>query len=573
MNIFKNLTQGSEEWLSVRLSHFTASEASAMLGISKYMSRNQLLDLKKTGIAKEVDESTQKLFDQGHHVEELARPIAESIIGEDLYPVTASLDVDEVKLLASFDGLTLLNDVVWENKLLNKGLKESLSLGVIPDQYKPQLQQQLMVSGASKALFMASDGTEENTYYAWYESDEALANELISSWKQFAKDLATHEVKAKEEKLVAQELQSLPKLEVSLVGNVSNSNLVEYKTTALAFIKSINTDLQSDQDFVDAEKAVKFFTNGEKELEAVKERALSDTADIKTLFDTIDQLKEEMRQKRLTLNKLVKTRKEEIRSEIAFKAKTEFSSLLIATSKNLNGIQITQVVADFDGAMKGKKTVESLQNAVDTELARCKIELAEISELVRANLNSLSELAGEHKFLFSDYAQIIFKDNEDLTNLIKSRIAEHEEAEAKRKQLEQEQMQAAAKEKAEREAQAKIDAQAEQIRQEERAKAKAEQEEQNKLAQAEAAKQATEEVQQTTNKEVSSSPVNEAVQLANQLIEPEQTQVYRTIGDYEPLELWPSDIDLAENEQLAIICQKLEEAETYIELLTKKVAA
>lgn len=490
MNIFKNLTQGSKEWLGIRMSHFTASEAAAMLNVSKYMNRNELLDLKKTGVVKEVNGITQKLFDEGHRVEELARPIAEEIIGEDLYPVTASIETDELKLLASFDGLTLLNDIVWENKLLNASLKENLQRGIIPDQYKPQLQQQLMVSGAKKALFMASDGTEENTYYAWYENDADLAGSLLSSWKQFAIDLTNHEVKAKQEKLVAKELQALPKLEISLIGNVSNSNLVEYKSTALAFIQSVNTDLQSDQDFVNADKAVKFFSSGEKELEAVKERALSDTADIKALFSTIDELKEEMRQKRLTLSKLVKSRKDEIRNDISFKAKTEFSELLITTSKNLNGVQITQVIADFDGVMKGKRTVESLQNAVDTELARVKIEISEISELVRTNLNSLTELAGEHKFLFNDYVQIIFKDSDDLTNLIKSRIAEHELAEAERKAAEKAQMEADAKAEAEREAAEKLELEAQAIRDEERAKVEAEQAEAKSIAEHEEALQA-----------------------------------------------------------------------------------
>ncbi len=42
-----NLIQGTQEWLEARLNHFTASEAPAMLGESKYMSRTQLLDLKK----------------------------------------------------------------------------------------------------------------------------------------------------------------------------------------------------------------------------------------------------------------------------------------------------------------------------------------------------------------------------------------------------------------------------------------------------------------------------------------------------------------------------------------------
>ena len=40
-----------------------------------------------------------------------------------------------------------------------------------------------------------------------------------------------------------------------------------------------------------------------------------------------------MRQKRLTLNKLVKTRKEEIRTEIALKARQDFSQFMLKQAK------------------------------------------------------------------------------------------------------------------------------------------------------------------------------------------------------------------------------------------------
>lgn len=73
------------------------------------------------------------------------------------------------------------------------------------------------------------------------------------------------------------------------------------------------------------------------------------------------------------------------------------------------------------------------------------------------------------------------------------------------------------------------------------------------------------------NKEVAPQTISEAAQLAVQL--GEQHNIYKTIGEYEPLALWPSDIDLAENEQLAIVCQKLQEAEDYIALLLGDKAA
>lgn len=594
-----NLVQGSPEWIADRLKHFTASEAPAMKNASKYMSRTELLLLKKTGNAKPIDKFTQSLFDKGHAAEENARPFAEAELElchfevVKLLPIVASINIDGLNLLSSYDGYCESPLALWEHKLFNKTLIENVLNGVLEPHHYWQLEHQALVAGADEVMFTCSDGSEENSASMMYTSVPERREALIAGWKQFAIDLENYEVVAKEEKVVAQELQALPKLEISLIGNVSNSNLVEYKGTALAFIQSVNTDLQSDQDFANADKAVKFFSSGEKELEAVKERALSDTADIKELFSTIDELKEEMRQKRLTLSKLVKTRKDEIRNEIALKAKTQFSDLLISTSKNLNGIQITQVTADFDGVMKGKRTVESLQNAVDTELSRVKIELSEISELVRTNLNSLNsltELAGKHKFLFSDYAQLIFKDNDDLINLIKSRIAEHEQAEEARKADEREQMRLEEERKAtekiaEEQRKAQIIANDKLLKeQEEAAQAEAitQQPESHSIADIVIAEEAVREVitkQEQTSADKEVSPIQNEQSIAHMVTssniaaakaEAKESNIF---GEYKPLDLWPSDYEVSQSDELARVCQKLEEAEAYIQILTANKAA
>ena len=71
-----NLVQGSAEWHKVRSAHFTASEATAMLGLSKHKSRNQLLKEKATGEVPEVTAQQENIFAAGHEYEAMARPIA-----------------------------------------------------------------------------------------------------------------------------------------------------------------------------------------------------------------------------------------------------------------------------------------------------------------------------------------------------------------------------------------------------------------------------------------------------------------------------------------------------------------
>lgn len=80
-----NLTQGSPGWHAFRATKFGASDAAAMLGISPYQTRNELLRQKFTGTGKEVSADLQRVFDKGHEAEALARPIVERLIDAELY--------------------------------------------------------------------------------------------------------------------------------------------------------------------------------------------------------------------------------------------------------------------------------------------------------------------------------------------------------------------------------------------------------------------------------------------------------------------------------------------------------
>lgn len=64
-----DVQQGSPEWHALRAQHFCASEAAAMMGVSPYMTRSELLRQKATGIIPEVDAATQRRFDDGHATE------------------------------------------------------------------------------------------------------------------------------------------------------------------------------------------------------------------------------------------------------------------------------------------------------------------------------------------------------------------------------------------------------------------------------------------------------------------------------------------------------------------------
>ena len=427
-----DVKQGSPEWHDLRAKHHTASEAPAMMGVSKYQSRDELLSLKHTGERPPIAPYQQKIFDKGHAAEAAARPHVEALIGEDLCPATGVKTINDLPLLASLDGLTMAGDIDFEHKLWNEGLASIVETrSPLPKHYTVQLEQQLMVSGAEKAIFVVSDGTPDKMVHMEYFSDPDLRQAILDGWVQFDKDLAEYTAGPIDDKPQAQALMELPALNIQIFGEVKETNLAVYEQSALAFIAKINTDLQTDQDFADAEQTVKYCGEAEKKLALVKEQALSQTADIDALFKSVDKMSEEFRRKRLELDKLVKNQKEVLKTSIVNEGQAALEVFINGHNQNFNRPYIT-FTADFRGAIKGKRTITSIRSAVNDTLAAAKIEIGDIVMKITANVKTLTELAGDHKSLFPDLQQIIFKESDDFELLVKSRIADQVAAEKAR---------------------------------------------------------------------------------------------------------------------------------------------
>jgi putative phage-type endonuclease len=434
-----NVAQGSAEWLTLRAQYRTASEAPAMMGVSKYQSRTDLLKAKKTGITPDVTTSQQFIFDKGHATEAMARPLTEALIGEELYPIVAT----EGNLLASMDGATMLGETLFEHKLWNESVVAQVKAGDLAPHYYWQLEQQLLVSGAERVIFVCSDGTPENFVHMEYRPVAGRAAQLIEGWKQFEADLASFEMADAPSIVVGKAPDELPALRIELTGMVTASNLKAFEDSALAVIDSVKTTLSTDQDFADAKKAVKWCGDVEEAVAIAKKQALSQTQSIDELFSSLDRISAHARETRLKVDKLVKAQELLVKTNIKQKAELALADHIAAINKTLGKVTLPHVVSDFAGAMKNKRTIASLQDAVDTELARAKIDASQAADSIRLNLTSLAELAADYDFLFSDVQQLVTKANDDLVTLIKFRISEHqkverEKAEAKRIAEEQE---------------------------------------------------------------------------------------------------------------------------------------
>ena len=435
--VIHSLEQGSPQWHAHRAQYWNASEAPAAMGVSPYKKRSELLHEKLTGIAKEVDDYTQGLFADGHRFEALARPLAEEIIGTDLYPVSVSLG----KQAASLDGLTLGEDIAWEHKSLNDEIRAVTCAAELPIYYRVQMEQQLHVSGAEKCLFQATqwdiDGHLKEEVHFWYEPDLELRQQINDAWAQFEADLAAYVPVEIPEKPKAEAIMALPALAVQIRGEVITSNLPAFRSAAETFIANIKTDLKTDDDFVQADATVKFCKEAEDNLEIAKNSAIAQTASIDELMRTVDHIREQLRTKRLALNALVEQRKKQIKENAVAERRQKYADHVAALNAELGEVSIVVAAPDFVGAIKGLKTIASLYDKLDTALANGKIAADAAAKDLRAKLDWYKPHA-EHAFLFRDLQTLIQKPAEDFELAVTSRIAEHKAAEAKRKADEEE---------------------------------------------------------------------------------------------------------------------------------------
>ncbi len=148
------MEQGSDNWLAWRATGLGSSDAPVIMGVSPWKTPHQLWE-EKAGIVKR-EQTANWATDRGNRLEPIARARYELESDVEMPPATCKHYQYEF-LLASMDG--------WNPKL-KKGLEikcpgrpdhEKAMAGNVPEKYYPQLQHQIMVTGA-----------ESIDYYSYY---------------------------------------------------------------------------------------------------------------------------------------------------------------------------------------------------------------------------------------------------------------------------------------------------------------------------------------------------------------------------------------------------------------------
>lgn len=431
MKIIPNLVQGSDEWLAHRRNTRNASDAPAMMGASPYVSRAELVRRLATGIEREVDASTRARFDRGHEVEPVLRGLAEAMLGEELYPLVGVSD--DGYLGASFDGVTLDESVIFEAKLSNAGKHASIAAGEIPPADLWQIVQQFAVcESATRCLYLVGDGTEEGTRHLEIQRAEieGLIPQLLAGWRQLDADVAAYVPEpAAAPSAMGRAPDSLPALSVVARGVVEFSNVDEFRERALAAIATVNRDLQTDEDFATAELTVKAFKEGEDKLAATKDQILGQMADVDRVMRTIDEVAAELRRVRLDLDKQVKAEKENRKAELVQAAAGDVRAYYDGVNGSLgeHALQLPQGLAGtLANAIKGKKSLASMKDALSAAAAQLKIEASQQADRVRQNVSILNEYADWLHIIPGPVQLVHTKQPDDLRNFLTNRVAEYQ---------------------------------------------------------------------------------------------------------------------------------------------------
>lgn len=434
--------QGSAEWHQHRRDHWNASDAPAMMGCSPHKTRSELMRELHTGITCEPDDATQQRFSDGHRAEALARPVAEALLDEALYPLVKA----NGRLSASLDGHTLMGDVDWEHKTLNEELRSAIPVltdppicsahigKALPLQYRVQMAHQQHCSGAQRTLFTASKWDSEGKLiearHCWYERDEDLIARVLAGWAQFEADLADYQPPEAAPVITAAPQEHLPAVSVQLSGALAVvSNLEPFGVALRAFVERIPKKPSTDQEFADTEAACKRLKEAEERLQAAEDSALAGMADVEAMRRMVADFRDLARTTRLASEKLVKQRKDQIREEEVVRGHGAMTEHIAALNRRLGGVYITGLTAgNFGAAIKGLKTLDSVRNAIDTELARAKIEASALADKIDANLRAMSTGCEGLCGLFPDMKTLALKEPDDLAAVIAQRVAQRKQA-------------------------------------------------------------------------------------------------------------------------------------------------
>jgi predicted phage-related endonuclease len=468
MQVIRDMVQGSGGWKSHRRTKRNASDAPKVTGDSSYGNRESVMAFLKFGVEPEFPEQAQKRMNDGHAFEALARPLAEKIAGVTLSSITAV----NGEYGASYDGIDFDYETAFEHKTLNAKLRKAMTedcTGIeLPMEYQVQMEHQCLVCPSiKKVLFMASvwdldTGELIEERHCWYTPSLELRSHIVSCWDQLAEDMKSYTLPEPKPEAVAEEVTDLPAISMVAKGEVAIvDNLEVFEKGLTVFLqKSLVKDPKTDNDFATLNLQIKVLEKAEAALKTAGDSVLAQVEAVDAAMKKKDSLAELVRQNRLASEKLLQAKKDQIKRDIVINAEESINAHILTLEdefSELTGCPLRiWVDRDVPGAIKGKRTLATLQSSANDEVARAKIAANQMADRIRVNIEYFDSVINDiPKTIFGDLSSLLPKGAADFAAAVTLRIHEYEKQIEEQAERKRQQDEAEAKRKAE--AQAAVD--------------------------------------------------------------------------------------------------------------------
>jgi hypothetical protein len=367
----------------------------------------------------------------------------------------------------------MTGDTAFEHKQWNAELAASVAAGIVPDEHMPQCQQIMMITGAGRVIFTVSDGTPDNFVSTEVWPDAAWFERICDGWAQFDRDLTDYTLPEQQPMLVAEAVQALPAVAVQVIGQISvRENFKAFEFALRDFLDNkLIREPQTDQDFVDLDQQIKAMKKAEDTLNAAEAMMLAQIDSVDQAKRQKDMLTKLVRDNRLMAERLLESEKARRRAERIEAARKAFSAHVADLQREISGLRLDVVMPDFAGAIKGLKTLSSIDDKLDTALANGKIAADRLANDLRTKLAWVDAHAADYRALLADLQQLSAKPLDDFKLAITARIDAHKRAEEARLEAERQRIRQEEADKLRREqeaaaavaAQAEADAEAERL--------------------------------------------------------------------------------------------------------------
>ena len=208
----------------------------------------------------------------------------------------------------------------------------------------------------------------------------------------------------------------MKQLFIKLTGTVNSSNFDVWKKELITQIQAVNVELVTDNDFITASKQVKSFKSAEKSLKQAKQSAINQAEEIQQLFSAIDEVTEEARQARLSLERQIKARKLEIKQQYIQSGIDEIQSFIDEQLVEFDKCDLSPFLnrSRFESAVSGKAGISGLETGIEQICTLIKIEISEKAVTIYNNKVKLDALPEAYKLLFQDWELLICLPEDEL---------------------------------------------------------------------------------------------------------------------------------------------------------------